>query len=276
METHEPLLKDADGEDVDEHIYRSMIGSLMYLTSSRPYIMFVVCVCAHDGFSKVTLKLSHLYAVKRIFRYLKGQPKLGLWYPKHLPFDLVAYIDSDYAGASLDRKSTTRVLSPRYSNEKKLIQMIKIHTDKNVADLLTKALDFWATAKVKTVNGEVQLHALVDRKKRNQERPEIPQSSGPIEPIADEAATKENIPTQSNDPPLLRVNTLGSGEDRLTLKDLMDLCTKLSNRVLDLETTKTAQAKEIARSAQVVSFEDEGLGDQEDASKQGMKIDYID
>ncbi|GJR89327.1 hypothetical protein Tco_0213338 [Tanacetum coccineum] len=108
METHEPLLKDADGEDVDEHIYRSMIGSLMYLTSSRPYIMFVVCVCAHDGFSKVTLKLSHLYAVKRIFRYLKGQPKLGLWYPKHLPFDLVAYTDSDYARASLDRNSTTR------------------------------------------------------------------------------------------------------------------------------------------------------------------------
>ncbi|GJW49347.1 hypothetical protein Tco_0090698 [Tanacetum coccineum] len=111
---------------------------------------------------------------------------------------------------------------------------------------------FWATAKVETVNGEVQLHALVDRKKKKQSKrkqrkdTEIPQSSGPIEPIADEAATKENIPTQSNDPPLLRVNTLGSGEDRLTLKDLMDLCTKLSNRVLDLETTKTAQAKEIA------------------------------
>ncbi|GKE81674.1 putative ribonuclease H-like domain-containing protein [Tanacetum coccineum] len=52
-------------------------------------------------------KLTHLHAVKRIFRYLKGQPKLGLWYPKDSPFDLVAYTDSDYAGASLDRKSTT-------------------------------------------------------------------------------------------------------------------------------------------------------------------------
>ncbi|GJW69276.1 putative ribonuclease H-like domain-containing protein [Tanacetum coccineum] len=78
METHKPLLKDADGEDVDEHLYRSMIGSLMYLTSSRPDIMFAVC-----------------------------QPKLGLWYPKDSPFDLVAYTDTDYAGASLDRKSTT-------------------------------------------------------------------------------------------------------------------------------------------------------------------------
>ncbi|GJV68172.1 putative ribonuclease H-like domain-containing protein [Tanacetum coccineum] len=56
---------------------------------------------------QVNPKVSHLYAVKRIFRYLKGQPKLGLWYPKDSPFDLVAYTDSDYAGASLDRKSTT-------------------------------------------------------------------------------------------------------------------------------------------------------------------------
>ncbi|GKB08163.1 putative ribonuclease H-like domain-containing protein [Tanacetum coccineum] len=106
METHKPLLIDANGEDVDEHMYRSMIGSLMYLTSSRPDIMFVVCVCARF---QVNLKVSHLHAVKRIFRYLKGQPKLGLWYPKDSPFDLVAYTNSDYAGASLDRKSTTRV-----------------------------------------------------------------------------------------------------------------------------------------------------------------------
>ncbi|GJX18531.1 ribonuclease H-like domain-containing protein [Tanacetum coccineum] len=68
--------------------------------------------------------------------YLKGQPKLGLWYLKDSHFDLVAYTDSDYAGASLDRKSTTGD-----SNEKKLIQMIKIDTNKNVADLLTKAFD---------------------------------------------------------------------------------------------------------------------------------------
>ncbi|GKF19716.1 hypothetical protein Tco_0068354, partial [Tanacetum coccineum] len=74
----------------------------------------------------------------------------------------------------------------------------------------------------------------------------IPQSSGPTEHIADEAVNEENVPTHSNEPPLSRVNTLGSGEDRLKLKELMDLCTKLSDRVLDLKTTKTAQAKEIA------------------------------
>nr|GEU63243.1 ribonuclease H-like domain-containing protein [Tanacetum cinerariifolium] len=80
METQKPLLKDKDGEEVNVHMYRSMIGSLMYLTSLSPDIMFVV---------------------------LKGHPKLGLWYLKDSPFDLVAYTDSDYARASLDRKSIT-------------------------------------------------------------------------------------------------------------------------------------------------------------------------
>ncbi|GKD24862.1 uncharacterized mitochondrial protein-like protein [Tanacetum coccineum] len=104
MDTEKPLLKDSYGDDVDVHLYKSMIGSLMYLTSSRLDIMFVVCACA--GF-QVTPKVSHSHAVKRIFRYLKGQPKLGLWYLRDYPFDLVAYFDSDYVGASLDRKSTT-------------------------------------------------------------------------------------------------------------------------------------------------------------------------
>ncbi|GJY24532.1 putative ribonuclease H-like domain-containing protein [Tanacetum coccineum] len=104
METSKPLLEDAEAEDVDVHLYRSMIGSLMYLTASRLDIIFVLCSCARF---QVIPKVSHLHAVKRIFRYLKGQPKLGLWYPKDSPFDLEAYTDSDYAGASLDRKSTT-------------------------------------------------------------------------------------------------------------------------------------------------------------------------
>nr|GFA62184.1 hypothetical protein [Tanacetum cinerariifolium] len=102
--TEKPLLKDPDGKDVDVHIYISMIGSLMYLTSSRPDIMFAVCACARF---QVTPKASHLHAVKRIFRYLKGKPHLGLWYPKDSPFDLVAYSDSNYASVSLDQKSTT-------------------------------------------------------------------------------------------------------------------------------------------------------------------------
>ncbi|GJR34599.1 putative ribonuclease H-like domain-containing protein [Tanacetum coccineum] len=222
METQKPLLKDEDGKEVDVHMYRSMIGSLMYLISSSSDIMFALCVCARY---QVNSKVSHLHAVKKIFRYLKGQPKLGLWYPKDSPFDLVTYTDSDYVGASLDKKSTiegcqflrsrlillqckkltvvansttkaeyvaassccgqvlwiqnqlldygynfmhtkifidnnsticiiknpvfhskTKHIEIRHHfirdcNEKKLIQMVKIHTDKNVADLLTKAFD---------------------------------------------------------------------------------------------------------------------------------------
>nr|GEZ97530.1 hypothetical protein [Tanacetum cinerariifolium] len=94
IDTEKYLLKDPDGEDVDMHTYRSMIGSLMYLTSSRPNIMFAVCACACF---QVTPKASHLHAVKRIFTYLKGKPHLGLWYPKDSPLNLVAYSDSDYA-----------------------------------------------------------------------------------------------------------------------------------------------------------------------------------
>ncbi|GJX11175.1 putative ribonuclease H-like domain-containing protein [Tanacetum coccineum] len=163
IETQEPLVKDEEASDVDVHLYRSLQSS------------------------------SLLVAAKENFRYLKGKPKLGLWYPKVSSFDLESFSDSDYAGANLDRKSTTggcqflgrRLISwqckkqtimatstteaeyvaaasccgqnPVYHSktkhiairhhfirdayEKKLIQVLKIHTDDNVANLLTKAFD---------------------------------------------------------------------------------------------------------------------------------------
>ncbi|GJU31048.1 putative ribonuclease H-like domain-containing protein [Tanacetum coccineum] len=165
IKTQKPLIKDEEAVDVNVHLYRSMIGSLMYLTASRPDIMFAVYACSRF---QVTSMTSHLHAMKRIFRYIKGKPKLGLWYPRVSSFDLEAYSDSDYAGANLDRKSTTggcqflgrRLISwqdpvfhskikhikirhhfIRDAYEKKLIQVLKIHTDDNVADLLTKAFD---------------------------------------------------------------------------------------------------------------------------------------
>nr|GEW80547.1 hypothetical protein [Tanacetum cinerariifolium] len=104
MDKENPWGKDGPGKDVELHLYRSMIRSLMYLTASRPDIMFAVCTCAKH---QVTPKEYHVHVVKRIFKYLKGHTKLGLWYPKESPFDLVAYSDSDYGGATQDRKSTT-------------------------------------------------------------------------------------------------------------------------------------------------------------------------
>ncbi|GKD43530.1 retrovirus-related pol polyprotein from transposon TNT 1-94 [Tanacetum coccineum] len=93
---------DLNGKSINETQYRGMIGSLMYLTTSRPDIQFSTCLYARY---KVNPKESHLIAVKRIFSYLKCTPSLGLWYPKCLGFDLKGYSDSDYTGCNMDKKS---------------------------------------------------------------------------------------------------------------------------------------------------------------------------
>nr|GEX89514.1 retrovirus-related Pol polyprotein from transposon TNT 1-94 [Tanacetum cinerariifolium] len=198
IDTKKPLLKDPDGEDVDVHTYISMIGSLMYLTSSRPNIMFAVCACAYF---QVTPKASHLHAVKRIFKYLKGKSHLGLWYLKDSLFDLVAYSDSDYAGASLDRKSTTkgcqflecRLISWKYKKQtvvatsfteaeyvaaasccaqvlwiqNQLLDYgsIKYALTVNPNIYVSCIKQFWTSVAVKNVNDVTRLQALVDKKK---------------------------------------------------------------------------------------------------------------
>jgi hypothetical protein len=93
-----------DGKLVDQKLYRSMIGSFLYLSASRPDIMLSVCMCARF---QANPKECHLVAVKIIFRYLVHTPNLGLWYPKGSTLDLLGYFDSDYAGCKVDRKSTT-------------------------------------------------------------------------------------------------------------------------------------------------------------------------
>ncbi|GJZ58417.1 hypothetical protein Tco_0613911 [Tanacetum coccineum] len=294
IETNKAFLKGEEAEDVDVHLYRSMIGSLMYLTALRPDIMFVVCACTRF---QVTPKVSHLHAVKRIFRYLKGQPKLGLWYPMDSPFDLEAFSDNDHAGASLDRKSTTRAeyvaavnccgQNPVFHSktkhieirhhfirdcyEKKLIQVIKIHTDHNVADLLTKAFDVSRKAKRTTEishsSGPIHLAAdetvykewedIIERAATTASSLEVEQDSGNINRTQSITTLNESFPqgtglgsgprcqdtilgvrklkldlrlhlNKSNDPPLSRVNTLGSREDNMKLMELMEHYTKLS------------------------------------------------
>ena len=93
------LDKDENGKSIDEKKYRGMIGSLLYLTASRPDIMFIVCMCAHF---QSCPKESHLNADKRILKYLIGTSHLGLWYPRNASFDLIFYSDADYAGNILD------------------------------------------------------------------------------------------------------------------------------------------------------------------------------
>ncbi|GKB47219.1 uncharacterized mitochondrial protein-like protein [Tanacetum coccineum] len=304
METQKPLLKDEDGEEVDVHMYSSMIGSLMYLTSSRPDIMFAVCACARY---QVNPKVLHLHVVKRIFRYLKGQPKLGLWYPKDSLFDLVAYTDSDYAGASLDRKSTTRGKAKKSVNmmlKKRFEWTLSYDVDSKSCCLAITyfcwvIMWFWSTVKAKTINGEVQLHALVDGKKiiitestvrRDLQLEDAERSKGPLVLLDFRSSAGrecqenpwggsifqtrfENVSKHSNDLLLAKGNTLHSDEDRLKLDELMALCTTLQNRVLDLEKTKTTQANEIASLKRRVKKLKKKIG--EDASKQG-RINAID
>ncbi|GKD98648.1 hypothetical protein Tco_1382545 [Tanacetum coccineum] len=325
----------------------------MYLTASRPDKMFAVCVCARF---QVTPKTSHLHIMKKIFRYLKGHLKLGLWYPRDSPFDLEDFFDSNYAGVSLDRLSTTKgcqflgrrliswqckkhtivanstteveyvaaancyrqvlwiqnqLLDYRYnfmntkifinnesticivknlvfhsktkhikirhhfirdSYEKRLIQVIKIHTDHNVADLLTKAFDvsrfqyLISSRPIPLVTYKTVIKEWENRMERaatTASSLEAEQDSGNINRTQSMATLNESFPQgtdsgsgprcqdtilggaeaqirfeaaskQSNDPPLSRVNTLGSGEDSMKLKELMEFCTKLSVRALDL------------------------------------------
>jgi hypothetical protein len=104
MGTNDQLGVDASGNMVDQKQYRSMIGSLLYVTASRPDVMFSVCKCARYQASP---RESHLKATKRILRYLKGTHDVGLWFPKESNFELIGYSDSDYGGCKIDRMSTS-------------------------------------------------------------------------------------------------------------------------------------------------------------------------
>ena len=104
MSTTIHLDRDENGKNLDQKQYRSMIGSLLYLTTSRLDIMMSVCLCARF---QANPKESHLRAIKRILRYLSKTRDYGLFYPKDCPFELVSYSDVDFGGCQTDRKSVS-------------------------------------------------------------------------------------------------------------------------------------------------------------------------
>jgi hypothetical protein len=104
MSTTTALDADEEGERVDQKEYRSMIGSLLYLTATRPDIQFSVCLCARFQASSRT---SHRQVVKRIFRYLRHTPDFSLWYSAYSSLAFNGFSVVDFAGCQLDRKSTS-------------------------------------------------------------------------------------------------------------------------------------------------------------------------
>ncbi|GJX17794.1 putative ribonuclease H-like domain-containing protein [Tanacetum coccineum] len=332
IETNKALLKDEEAEDVDVHLYISMIRSLMYLTTSRPNIMFDVCACACARF-QVTPKVSHLHAVKRIFKYLKGQPKLGLW--------------QRVACGVLSEESDGWVIDKIGDGE----DFLRCKAGKARRTTFCRAccggglpaagnLEGEEREQVTTVASQPQKTHTPRRAKKGQDT-KIPQSSGPPKKVGDEAiytreddrvvravttATSlegtssssrprfqdttlgdaeaqtrfETASKQSRNPPLSEINTSGSGDDsmenqddlmdfvpptphdsplsgghtprsdegRPNINELMDICTKLSNRVLALETSKTAQDLVIKKLQKKVKI----LEKKQRARTSGMKI----
>jgi hypothetical protein len=101
--TNESLDSDTSDNIVDQKMYRSMIGRLLYVTALRPDVMFSVCMCARF---RASPRESHLKATKRILRYLKHTQNISLWYSKGAKFELIRYSDLDYAGCTVERRST--------------------------------------------------------------------------------------------------------------------------------------------------------------------------
>jgi hypothetical protein len=102
IKTNGSLDSDTSGNMVDQKMYRSMIRSLLYVTASRPDVMFSVCICVRFEASP---RKSHLKATKRILRHLKHTQNVRLWYPKGAKFKLIGYSDSNYAGCKVERRS---------------------------------------------------------------------------------------------------------------------------------------------------------------------------
>ncbi|GJT69621.1 retrovirus-related pol polyprotein from transposon TNT 1-94 [Tanacetum coccineum] len=131
--------EDPQGKAVDPTHYRGMVGTLMYLTASRPDLTFFVCMCARYQ-AKPTKK--HLHAIKKIFKYLRGTVNRGLWYQKDSSIALTTYVDADHAGCQDTRQSTSgcifHFIKEQVDNE--VVELYFVNTEYQLADIFTKAL----------------------------------------------------------------------------------------------------------------------------------------
>ncbi|GJS77994.1 hypothetical protein Tco_0727875 [Tanacetum coccineum] len=302
LETNKALVKDKEVEDVDVHLYRSMIGSLMYLTASRPDIMLAICACAsQDKYVAEILKKFDFASVKtastpmetnkalvkdeeakdmdvHLYRLLIGSLMYLTTSRPDIMF-VVCACASDYAGASLDRKSTTE--GCQFLGKRLISWQCKKQTI--VTNSTTEAEYVVAANYCSGPRCQDTILGDVDAQTRKE-----------AEIAHDETEHEESVPTPSNDPLL-------SGEDSMQLNDLIVLCTKLQKQVLDLEKAKSDQAIEIASlkkrvdmlekrrkfrttwlkrlkkvaAARRIEYSNDSLGAQEDASKQGTRIEDI-
>ncbi|GJW13060.1 hypothetical protein Tco_0017193 [Tanacetum coccineum] len=287
IETNKALLKDEEAEDVDVHLYRSMIRSLMYLTASRPDIMFAVCACARF---QVTPKVSHLHAVKRIFKYLKGQPKLGLW--------------QRVACGVLSEESDGWVIDKIGDGE----DFLRCKAGKARRTTFCRACCGGGLPAAGNLEGEERgdrprcqeaMGGVIAQTRSERASKHSYDSPLPVgnTPGSDEERLEQDdltdfVPPTPYDLPLSGGHTPGSDKGRPNITELIAICTNLSNRVLALEQSKTAQdlvirklKKKVRKLEKKLRARTLGLNlfkigtskrkrlDKENVSKQGRKSD---
>nr|GEX25647.1 hypothetical protein [Tanacetum cinerariifolium] len=224
METQNPLHKDEDGEEIDVHMYRSMIGSLMYLTFSRPDIMFAVCACARYQINPGEL---HAQVDGKVIVTTESSVRIDLQLADEEGIDCFpdSTIFEQLAMIGLGKGFSGRVTP--------LFQTMVVQNQSQLGEGFTMPTDPHHTPTILQPSSSQPQKTQKPRKLKRKDT-QVPQPSGPSDNVADDAAHKE-----------LGGNTLQSDEDRFKLDKLMELCTILQNKVLDLEKTKTTQRNEI-------------------------------